>query len=117
MSTNRFPGVAAAVLALAVVVSACGSDAGDETAADGSGTSEAPLATSILGAGDPVALPVVDDYIGLTAAEAEAKAEEDGVPYRVGREDDERFPLTADFIEHRITVDIDDGVVTAASLG
>ena len=55
-------------------------------------------------------------FIGLTRDGASAIAEREGQPWRIGREDDERFALTDDFIVGRVTFEIDDGTVTAASI-
>ena len=57
------------------------------------------------------------DYVGLTKRAAIAKAEADDRPWRVGREDDEQFALTQDFIPDRVTFEIDDGTVTQATFG
>jgi len=46
-----------------------------------------------------------------------AKADADGRPSRIGREDDESFILTQDFIPNRVTFEIDNGEVTSASFG
>lgn len=69
---------------------------------------EAPLVTPDLS---------TDDFVGLTQAEAEAIAEEGLIPFRVSRIDDEAFALTEDFNPGRLTVEVDDGVVTSAVLG
>lgn len=59
---------------------------------------------------------VATAYLGLTEDEAEALAAADGRPYRVGARDGERFALTQDYVVGRITVTIEDGVVTAATV-
>lgn len=56
-------------------------------------------------------------YLGLTKAAAIARAEEDKRPWRIGREDDEQFMLTQDFVDDRVTFELDDGKVTKATLG
>ena len=53
----------------------------------------------------------------MTKRAAIAAAEADGRPWRIGREDDEQFLVTQDFIEDRVTFEIDDGEVTKATLG
>ena len=55
-------------------------------------------------------------FIGLTRDEASALAEADGRRWRVGREDGERFALTDDLIVGRVTFELDDGIVTTASI-
>ena len=52
------------------------------------------------------------DYIGMTTADAEAKALEDGVAFRIVSVDGELLPATADFVEGRISASTVDGVVT-----
>lgn len=56
-------------------------------------------------------------YVGLTKAAAIARAKAEQRPWRIGREDDEQFMLTQDFVENRVTFEIDDGKVTKATLG
>jgi hypothetical protein len=56
-------------------------------------------------------------YVGLSERAAIAKAEADGRPWRIGREDDEHFALTQDFVDDRVTFEIDEGKVTSATLG
>lgn len=55
-------------------------------------------------------------FIGLTRDEASALAETEGRRWRVGREDGERFALTEDFIVGRVTFELDDAIVTTASI-
>lgn len=59
-------------------------------------------------AGDP------DEFVGLTFDAAVTLAETQERPWRVGREDDERFALTEDYIVGRVTFELDGGVVTRA---
>ena len=56
-------------------------------------------------------------YVGLTKQAAIAKAEADGRPWRLGREDGESFMLTQDYNPERVTFEIDDGKITKASFG
>jgi len=69
---------------------------------------EAPLVTPDLS---------TDDFVGLTQADAEALADENLIPSRIGRIDAESFALTEDFNPGRLTFEIDDGIVTSAALG
>lgn len=55
-------------------------------------------------------------YLGLTEEEAEAQAEVDDRPFRVGARDGEQLMLTEDYVVGRITVSLQDGVVTAATV-
>lgn len=112
------------LLALTLPLAACGDDdtdvssgddtttsapAGDDSAPDDTGTTpgDTDPDDSSLGM-------TAHDFVwyGLTKDEAIAKADADGTTYRIGREDDETFPLTEDFQEGRVTWSIDDGVVT-----
>jgi len=56
-------------------------------------------------------------YVGRTTRAAIAEAEAAGVPWRITREDDEWFIVTMDFSPNRMNLEIDDGVVTRATLG
>ena len=55
--------------------------------------------------------------IGKTEAKAEAFAHDNGWVWRVGRRDGEQFMLTQDYCECRVTVSIDNSVVTEAVVG
>ncbi len=55
--------------------------------------------------------------IGKTEANAEAYAHDNGWVWRVGRRDGEQFMLTQDYCECRVTVSIDNSVVTEAVVG
>lgn len=52
-----------------------------------------------------------DGIIGMSETEAQAYAEANNVPFRVGTVDGEVFPVTMDFVPGRITAEIADGVV------
>lgn len=56
-------------------------------------------------------------YRGRSKREAIAKAEAEGRVWRVVREDDERFPVTLDYVPDRLNFEIDDGRVTKVTLG
>lgn len=110
--------IAALVFSLALFGAACGSD--DEAGGTDDGattTTGAPGDSSRLGVESDA--PEIDPsaYEGLTAEDAEAKAETDGVEYRVVREDDTDFEVTMDARTDRVNVEIDDGVVTSATVG
>jgi len=55
--------------------------------------------------------------IGKTEVDAEAYAQANGWVWRVGRRDSEQFALTEDYCECRVTVSIDNGIVTEAVVG
>lgn len=58
------------------------------------------------------------DYVGLSEAGAQARANERGfATTRTVRIDDEVFVGTADFRTDRLNLEIDDGLVTSASIG
>lgn len=96
-----------APLALAVLVLAgCGDDAATYDSSRGSSAS-----TQDDGTADE------SDYVGLDKDEAIARAESEGRLWRIGREDDELFALTNDFVADRVTFEIDDGKVTTATFG
>lgn len=60
--------------------------------------------------------PVSEDYIGMTVAQAQAKAEAEGVPFRVVIEDGQAQPITKDLREGRINATVANGVVTEYSI-
>ena len=55
-------------------------------------------------------------YLGLTREEAAARAAAERRPWRVGREDDKWFALTDDYVVGRVTFELDEGLVTVASI-
>lgn len=57
-----------------------------------------------------------DAIIGLTQADAEAYAETNEVPFRIGSVDGEARPVTMDYRPGRITAELMDGVVTGYSV-
>lgn len=112
--------IAAVGLALVLAVSACGDD--DEDAVDD--TTTVP-SNQDVGDGLPDSLPPgtippfetpsdAEDYVGLSKAEAEAKAEEDGRVFRIVQEDETIPTITDELMSNRINVTIMDGVVTKA---
>ena len=102
--------IATLALVLLVVSASCGGS--DDSAESTKSTSDGSTATKPADAGDSAA-----PYVGLTKAAAIARAEREQRPWRIGREDDEQFMLTQDFVEDRVTFELDDGKVTKASLG
>ncbi len=57
-----------------------------------------------------------ESFVGLNADDASALAEDEGRPWRISRQDDETFVLTDDLVPRRVTFEIDDGIVTRASI-
>jgi hypothetical protein len=53
----------------------------------------------------------------MTAQEAQAAVEAEGLTYRVLSEDGQENAVTADYRSDRINVEIEDGTVTAATVG
>ncbi len=103
---------AAVAVGIALTLAACGggdseSKVSSRDQADATTTTSASGADSSEGAA----------YVGLTKAAAIAKAEADGHPWRITREDDENFPATLDYNPDRVSFEIDNGRVTQASFG
>jgi hypothetical protein len=95
--------VGSAVVVVALAACGGGDDAGS---ANGGGTT-----TTATGSA------TADAFVGLRKQAAIARAEQEGRPWRIGREDDEQFALTQDYIEDRVTFEIDDGEITKATFG
>jgi hypothetical protein len=57
------------------------------------------------------------EYIGLSVADAEAKANEQGTPFRIETEDGVEYALTMDFMSYRGNATVVNGVVTAMRPG
>ncbi|HEX5587692.1 MAG TPA: hypothetical protein VFZ17_10310 [Acidimicrobiia bacterium] len=98
------------VLLLTCAVASCASS---DDASKSAGSSGAKATTTRPN--DPADAAAA--YVGLTKAAAIARAEREQRPWRIGREDDEQFMLTQDFVENRVTFELDDGKVTKATLG
>jgi len=58
-----------------------------------------------------------DDFIGLSEADAGALADENSIPWRITRIDDEHRIVTMDYSPSRLNFELDDGVVTVVTLG
>lgn len=65
---------------------------------------------------DPDTDTPADTFIGLSEEDAAALAEEQGRAWRVSRRDAEQFALTDDLNPGRVTFEIDNGIVTAATI-
>lgn len=57
-----------------------------------------------------------NQFVGLGIDEATALAESESRPWRMGRDGDEFFALTSDYVVGRVTFEVDDGTVTAARI-
>ena len=55
--------------------------------------------------------------LGFSETDAQRCAEELGWAFRVGRRDEESFALTADYSPQRVTVEVDDGIITLIGVG
>jgi hypothetical protein len=104
---KRWYAPACAVLVV-LTITACGDSGGSTSVRD------RPEETTTTGTKDS---GTAGAYVGLTKQAAIAKAEADGRPWRLGREDGESFMLTQDYNAERVTFEIDDGKVTKASFG
>ena len=105
--------LASAVVALALLGCSSSGDPASDTSVvttDGSVVVE-PGADVVITADQAATL------IGKTEASAEAYANDKGWVWRVGRRDGEQFMLTQDYCECRVTVSIDNSIVTDAVVG
>lgn len=99
-----FPRMLAVLIAAAMLVAACGTDAtGDDGAAgsDGPGLDESSAA---------------DQFIGLDFDEAVGLAESQERQWRIGRDGDEVMAVTDDLVVDRVTFELDEGKVTAVTI-
>ena len=97
----------ALVVAGGLMMAGCGSDSGNSASSGNNDNANA----ADPGPGKEA------DYVGLTKRAAIAKAEDDGRPWRISREDDELFAGTLDYNPDRVSFEIDDGKVTKATFG
>jgi len=108
--------VVVCVLAVTIGLAACGGGDDNSRAVSSSrgSTTTSPVTTT---PGSTPGSETADAFVGLKKQAAVRKAEREGRPWRIGREDDEQFALTQDYIENRVTFEIDDGAVTKATFG
>jgi hypothetical protein len=108
------------LLTLVAVTSACG--AADPAGSPPPESSSSPSGSSSPGSPCAGAVGQADDVaaslVGLTEAEATARAGESGLQVRVAGRGAECYALTADYQERRVNIVLDDsGVVVAAGRG
>lgn len=60
--------------------------------------------------------PTPEDYVGMTTAQAQSKAETAGVMFRVVMEDGESLPVTMDLRPGRINAIVEAGVVVSYTI-
>jgi hypothetical protein len=122
----RRPVVAALVAALVagVFVTGCGDDGkttepGSSPTAASSPTTAGPTTGGPTTGGPSVVTTPAElqGYVGLTVAEAEARADAENRPIRVVEEDGEKKPVTMDLQPNRVNLVVVDGTVTSATLG
>lgn len=100
------------LLVMAVTLAACSND-----------SASAPITTDrVCPAADvadrtEITQARADLLLGFFEADAQRCAAELGWAYRVGMRDGESFALTEDYSLQRVTVSIEDGVVTAVVVG
>lgn len=106
-----------AVLAISLAVGGIALAAGGDDA-DGNTTSQSADTTE-PSATDDVGTETTDTtgtFVGLSKADAIARAETEGRIWRIAAEDGEAFSLTGDLNPGRVTFDIEDGIVTGATI-
>ncbi len=105
------------VVAVAIGLAACGGgDDNSRSVSTSRGSTTTGPVTTTPGTTTPGS-ETADAFVGLEKQAAIRKAVREGRPWRIGREDDEQFALTQDYIENRVTFEIDDGTVTKATFG
>jgi hypothetical protein len=115
-------GLALAVLAIATAAGGFAlADAGsDEPTIEGDAdqvTTPEPNETSVDGE-EPASNETAEEaaFVGLTKDESIELAKEQDRLWRIGREDEETLAHDAQLIAGRVTIEIDNGIVTAASI-
>lgn len=124
MTPSRIAILAATSATAVVLLAGCQSAAPEPSPATSTPAATSPAAQ---GSVDPAgtmesgaatdAQAAADHMVGMSAEEAEAYATEVGVEYRVGTVDGQPQAVTMDYRPDRVTVTIDNGVVTAATVG
>jgi hypothetical protein len=111
---RRLVTITAVAVAGTIALAACGGGVGD------AGSSPEPPDTAQPGSGSTSDNEAGDEetrqFLGLTLDEAASLGEQQGRQWRVGRRDGEDLALTADLVDGRVTFEIEEGVVTAATV-
>ncbi len=94
-----------------LVLSACSSSSDSTVETTVSSQSTIPGGNVVITAEQAATL------IGKTESDAEAQAKANGWVWRIGSRDGEQFALTMDYCECRVTVAIDNDIVTDAVVG
>lgn len=105
----------AIVTLLVIGGAACGGDDDDDASSAATTTSSA--VTTTTAGSDSGTSAEFTGYIGLTVADATAKADDDNRASRVVEEDGESLPVTMDFDETRLNFTVVDGKVTKVTTG
>ena len=119
--------IPAIVFTIALLVAACGDSEQIISAGDGA-NSDTPV-TTISDGSTPTTIPepgsdppkdqVIGDeeqFVGLDVESAGSLAASQDRPWRISREDDEFFLLTEDYLVGRVTFEVDDNVVSGATI-
>ncbi len=114
MRRTRVVLAATLLSAASVVLAACGSSSPNTAATPPADATTTTSTTTGPAVTTPAAL---QDYVGLTVAEAEARAKTEDRVTRVVQEDGEQFPATADFVPTRLNFVVENGKVTSVSTG
>lgn len=96
-----------------LAVAAVGCSSSGSSGGSSSGSSSGPTTTAARYASGFTS----NDLVGLTEAEAAAQAEAAGFTVRVIQRDGEAYPGTMDWVETRVNLTIESGVVTRATIG
>src|SRR5438309_2004329 len=104
----RFLACAVVGVVVSVGIAGCGNDSGSSVS--GRAKTQETKTTTMTPSTEA-------DFVGLTKKTAIAKAEDERRPWRIAREDGERFLLTQDYNADRVNFEIDNGKVTSAKFG
>ena len=111
---------AALAIAIAVttaVLTGCGSSGSSDEAGSGQTSASSSALAQAPAELEAAATEQAAAIIGSSEADARAAVEAAGLIWRVGTRDGQPQPVTMDYRPDRITVTIDGGVVTEATVG
>lgn len=94
-----------------LMLPACSSSNNSTSSTFGSSVVTVPRGNIVISPEQAVTL------IGKTESIAEAEAHANGWVWRIGRRDSEQFALTMDYCQCRVTVSIDNNIVTEVVVG